>query len=161
MPPFDDVPGVDLSGSEILVVNRSGPNPESYQRGDVVVVRPAGWSWGRLEDPVERGKLADAGMVAASPRDKFVILSIPGQAFAGLRYLGESWEKPHPDPLAPSEETVLEAKSRYRVDLDNLPGNVRNALASNGTAVVRWKNASRGHVLDKKAGTAVSDLGAA
>lgn len=150
MPPFDDVTArgggsVDLTGHELLVVNRDGPNPESYKKGDIVIVRPYLWPWGTEEDPETRTQ---------SPTDKFVILRAPNADFSAHRFLGA----PQVDESVDPPETV--AKSRYRVDLANLPSAVQTSLDDNGKADISYQSASTPHIKDKKDGSGVNDIGA-
>ena len=133
---FDDVPGLDETSSELLIVNVASPTERGYDRGDVVVVRPAGWSWGRFEDPETRRQAFNAGVRAADPPDKFVILKINGRDFATARALG----RPHrgEETVDESGETVqlLLSKSQFQIDLDGLPRPVREDLTNNGRASI-------------------------
>lgn len=152
MPPFDDVTArgggsVDLTGHEMLVVNSTGLN--HYQKGDIVVVRPYLWPWQQLEDPEERKKMADAGITKAMPGDRFVILRAPNAAFSENRHLGAGQH---------DSEGNLVSKSRFQVDLANLPSDVQTALDDKGKADVEFQAAGTPHIKDKEKGTGVNDV---
>lgn len=146
--PFEDVEGVDTTESELLVVNVASPTEGGYDRGDVVVVRPHKWPWARLEEPESRRRAFEAGVSAADPPDKFVILKINGRDFETARGLG----RPHssePDPE--TGDRFLLSKSQFQIDLDALPRPVKEDLANNGRASISAAQLDRA-TIDKDAG---------
>lgn len=104
--------------AEILIKAVSATNPDSvksvrwcYKRGDPVVVKPDGWSWGSQEVIPP----ADGGL--------FVIVKIPDVTVAQtIRFLNAG----------------TAARKLYRVVVDELPTGVRNTLNTTGTITRTW-----------------------
>jgi hypothetical protein len=86
----------------------------SYKRGDVVVVMPDGWPWGRLEGP-----------------PKFVIVKIPGMSVeAAQKYIDS--EK---DISIPENPRTL-TRRKYKFHIDDITLEVKSELDSKGTVVM-------------------------
>lgn len=82
-------------GAELLVKAEDawGTNPAKSVKGDIIVVRPDGWVWGREECP---------------PR--FVVIKMPGVKVDDVKYL----EQPLMDKTDP-EKPVLLKRRQYTV----------------------------------------------
>lgn len=112
--------------AEVLVfaVNKTHPDPIKdavgcYKRGDPVIVRPDGHTWGIRE--------------TIPPRNggQFVIIKIPGAPVSKV----EKYILPQKDDLEPTRD---QRRRLWRVVVDELPAAVRNQLRDTGTYTATW-----------------------
>jgi len=105
--------------AEFLVMAKSNthsdPNKDQtgcYKRGDIVVVKPDGHEWGKLE-----------GL------PNFVVIKVPGLNHeVATKYLD-----PEIDPLDNFKRT---SRRKYRIRVDDIPFNIRKQLQTTGTTTV-------------------------
>lgn len=95
--------------AELLVKARTEPgldssDPGVWTRGEVVVVKPDGWSWGSEERP---------------PR--FVVVRVPDADPGEFSHLTNEYRQDTSD-VGLSVQGNLLARRRYVLDLDSLPG---------------------------------------
>lgn len=91
-----------------------------YKRGDIVLVRPNGFEWGRLEvlPPAQGGV--------------FVIIKITDVTPNQVRnWIRNNWET---DPEA--DDTTR--RRRIKIDADSLPAGVRSTLNQTGQYTTTW-----------------------
>jgi hypothetical protein len=111
-------------GAELARLDRSG----CYKRGDPVAVMPDGHVWGRMER-----------------LPWFFVVKIPGLGVeAAKKYLG-SW-----DEGTGRDRKTLQMRL-YRLAVDSLPTNVKNALQSTGVASLTL-NAFKSNIVNQQTG---------
>lgn len=109
--------------------NHSNPVKDKagcYKRGDVVVVMPDGWQWGRLEGP-----------------PKFVIVKIPGMTVEAAQKYIESEN----DTIDPETPVVL-TRRKYKFHIDDIPSEIKDELESKGIVTIT-KLQAEGFLNDK------------
>jgi hypothetical protein len=111
----------------LFAANNTSPDPEKdrrgcWKRGYIVVVRPDGHTWGRLEDPA----------LNAAPR-KFVLIKFPGVSVARVeKYLEAQWD----DAGGALLEAVMYRRRLWQIQYAELPLAARNKLATTGILVI-------------------------
>lgn len=114
---------------EVIVIrgDRPGPeNPMRWSHGHPVVVRPAGWRWGREELP-------EAG--------KFWIIEVPDADVQDLQPLLESMD-------TDEEGNPLHIRL-WKMHLGDLPQEARAALETHGRVEIRYQD-MREHVRNER-----------
>ncbi len=116
---------------ELLIRRNSKTSPDPvkdkmlYKKGDIVVVKPDGHEWGRMEDPA----LHPDGVDGCG----FVIVKVPGVTAT-------------PEKIAKWLGTIKDidgtmTKRRFwEVMTDDVPANIRNKLRDNGVVTITWTN---------------------
>lgn len=129
-------------GSGFFHGNQTHPDPEidrrvCCKRGHIESVRPDGWVWGRIES--KQFWIAEGREPAAWPgQGLWVIVKIPGVAVGSRKELeAQQVEDDSGMPLydgiglAEPVPRVFRPR-RWRVLVDSIPNNVRNALLRDG-----------------------------
>ncbi len=129
---------------ELLLRRNSKTDPDPvkdqmlYKRGDIVVVKPDGHEWGRLEDP----SLHPDGVSGCG----FVIVKIPGVNPTPAKL--EKWMG-HVQDI---DETMTKRRL-WEVMTDDVPTAIRNKLRDDGVVTVTWtqlKNYIRNKLTDER-----------
>lgn len=120
--------------AELLIkaVNATHSDPAKdargcYKRGDIVDVRPDGFSWGALE------------ILPPASGGKFVRVQITGATVAQVRnWCINNWGM----DITSSETSATEVLRRRfaQVTVDSMPNNVRNQLNNSGFYSNTWAN---------------------
>lgn len=113
--------------AELLIkavnATHSDPNKDArgcYKRGDIVGVAPNDWPWGALElkPPADGGK--------------FVVVKITDVTRQQvIDWVRDNWQ-------CAVDDGDGERRRRVRIDVDDLPNNVKNQLNNNGQFTTTW-----------------------
>lgn len=113
-------------GAELALKDRRG----CYKLGDPVVVMEDGHVWGALEGP-----------------PKFYIIKIPGLAVATVRKYISAWQ----DTTEPEKPATTLQRRLYRINVANLPANIKNALTTAGVVSTTFAKI-RTYIINQKTG---------
>ena len=79
-------------------------------RGEIIAIKPDGWSWGAAEDP------------SFSSHGKYSLIDLPGEKV-------EDWDRLTQRPVNPVTGDVdIRSKPKFKLDLDAIPRTAKNAI---------------------------------
>jgi hypothetical protein len=105
----------------------NGTTPAHWRRGDLVVIREDGHTWGTLET---KAAWVAAGHPAADWPGDFYLLKVPGLSVARAERFIEAWIDNNNDPGG------LGARAVWRVLISEIPTSIRNILLNTGQLTV-------------------------
>lgn len=108
------------------------------QRGDIVVVKPDGWSWGIEEHPLTATRFSP-------PR--FFIVKIPGITVAQAKKYIQS----RVDSFASDGDPIIKTFRLWKIEADSVPQWVKDSIKNTGEVTVTW-NQIRNYIRNKKTG---------
>lgn len=118
-----------------------------YKRGDIVDLRPDGWTWGGLE------------LLAPANGGKFVVLKVTDVTVEQVKQFAINklgalahWLMSETSGVDAEGAPIIVRRRRLRFDVDLVPAGVRNTLNKTGQYSTTW-TAIKGYLRDKVSNT--------
>lgn len=108
------------------------------QRGDIVVVKPDGWSWGREEHPMTATRFNPT---------RFFIVKIPGITVAQAK----KYVQHRVDSYDVDGDPITKTYRLWKIEADTVPQWVKDSIQNTGEVTVTW-NQIKGYIKNKKTG---------